>query len=473
MAVNSYMRWRVILGLSLVANLLLALGWFWSARNGSSALALAPGTTNTLTSTNTRTAVLVRRQFFSWQELESQDYQTYIKNLREIGCPEQTIRDIIIADVTEMLRGKYFSRSPQARPNPKWWTNHRDATDQDDSSDASKMWVERSAVLEQLLGSNWAVRAKVELPQTNSYQNLILATIETNPLLQGLAADKKQAVAALIAQQPANDLDQNAERADVQKAAALEKDRWAKLSQILTIDQLEAAKLHFSMQAEDLRNELDMLPGFNTQPDEFKKIFRSTEAIDAQLFALPDGDDAQTQQLRAKLFAEREAAIRVALTPERYEQYARLQDPAYLNALDQLANGKGNSTALGLLYAINRERAMEQERIENDPTLTDTQKEIELKKLELEQMKATALAQGEELIDEPGQTEKPKPEPAKVHSVLNGESLDRLARIYGVSPDALKAANPTVDFSKLSAGTSISVPLRLIYPLPPPPEPVR
>jgi len=40
----------------------------------------------------------VRRQFFSWQQLESPDYQTYVANLRDIGCPEQTIRDIIIAD---------------------------------------------------------------------------------------------------------------------------------------------------------------------------------------------------------------------------------------------------------------------------------------------------------------------------------------------------------------------------------------
>jgi hypothetical protein len=36
---------------------------------------------------------------FNWSELESEDYRTYITNLRRIGCPEQTIRDIITADV--------------------------------------------------------------------------------------------------------------------------------------------------------------------------------------------------------------------------------------------------------------------------------------------------------------------------------------------------------------------------------------
>jgi hypothetical protein len=34
-----------------------------------------------------------------WNQIESSDYPTYVANLRSIGCPEQTIRDIITADV--------------------------------------------------------------------------------------------------------------------------------------------------------------------------------------------------------------------------------------------------------------------------------------------------------------------------------------------------------------------------------------
>ena len=50
----------------------------------------------------TKTNLVVRRQLFSWQEIESADYPTYVANLRQIGCPEQTIRDIIIADVNAL-----------------------------------------------------------------------------------------------------------------------------------------------------------------------------------------------------------------------------------------------------------------------------------------------------------------------------------------------------------------------------------
>jgi len=40
---------------------------------------------------------------FRWGQLESTDYHIYVANLRGIGCPEQTIRDIITADVDSVF----------------------------------------------------------------------------------------------------------------------------------------------------------------------------------------------------------------------------------------------------------------------------------------------------------------------------------------------------------------------------------
>ncbi|HZR16495.1 MAG TPA: hypothetical protein VFE51_04145 [Verrucomicrobiae bacterium] len=39
---------------------------------------------------------------FSWAQLESSDYLTFIDNLRRIGCPEQTIREIVSADLDDL-----------------------------------------------------------------------------------------------------------------------------------------------------------------------------------------------------------------------------------------------------------------------------------------------------------------------------------------------------------------------------------
>jgi hypothetical protein len=40
---------------------------------------------------------------FDWRQVESEDYKQYIVNLRAIGCPEKTIREIILADVNDLF----------------------------------------------------------------------------------------------------------------------------------------------------------------------------------------------------------------------------------------------------------------------------------------------------------------------------------------------------------------------------------
>src|SRR5882672_8764265 len=44
-----------------------------------------------------------------WSEMESTDLRQYISNLRAAGCPEQIIRDIILADVSQL-----YSKRTQA-----------------------------------------------------------------------------------------------------------------------------------------------------------------------------------------------------------------------------------------------------------------------------------------------------------------------------------------------------------------------
>jgi hypothetical protein len=43
---------------------------------------------------------------FHWSQVESSDYPTYIANLRSVGCPEQTIHDIIAADVDSVYASR-------------------------------------------------------------------------------------------------------------------------------------------------------------------------------------------------------------------------------------------------------------------------------------------------------------------------------------------------------------------------------
>src|SRR5882757_2123017 len=100
--IDNNMRWRVIALVSLGVNVVILAIWLITVGNHHPA-GLGDGSSSGQSAAGQiRTNVVVRRQFFTWQQLESPDYQAYVTNLRDVGCPEQTIRDIIIADVNAM-----------------------------------------------------------------------------------------------------------------------------------------------------------------------------------------------------------------------------------------------------------------------------------------------------------------------------------------------------------------------------------
>ena len=77
---------------------------------------------------------------FRWTQLESSDYRTYIANLRGIGCPEPTIRDIITADVDEAF---FAARRDQLK---------REKTAPALEADLQKLQQQEAALVASLLG---------------------------------------------------------------------------------------------------------------------------------------------------------------------------------------------------------------------------------------------------------------------------------------------------------------------------------
>src|SRR5262245_2543162 len=121
--ISNLMRWRGAALVSLAANLLLALGWFISTRHASE-LRSNQSAGNPALGQPAKTNFVVRRQVFSWRQIESLDYPSYIMNLRDIGCPEQTIRDIIIADVNALYSLKRATNLVTSEQ--QWWKSEPD-----------------------------------------------------------------------------------------------------------------------------------------------------------------------------------------------------------------------------------------------------------------------------------------------------------------------------------------------------------
>ncbi len=460
------MRWRLIAIISIVINLALAGAWLTGRERLSSTKApshvMAPGYN---TNAPGRTNVIVRRQFFSWRDLESSDYPTYIANLRDIGCPEQTIRDIIITDVNALFSRRLSTELLTA--NQQWWRSEPDPEVQAAAlQKASAMDDERRALLASLLGGSWETGDLVNL-QRPSRPGVVL----DGPVLGVLPADVKQAVQETNLRSQER-LDAYLEKvraaggeADPVELAKLRQQTRDDLARVLSPSQLEEYLLRYSQTANDLRSKFGELRFFNASQDEFRAAFRAIDGIEQQLSLLGDGTDPNTQQARRALELQRENSLRMALGNRRYEEYRQLQDPLYRDAV-ATAQQAGTPEAAKAIYQFNRAAAEEQSRILSDTNLTAQQRSIELKQLELEHMKASAVATGEDLPPEPPPP--PTPVPKRTYTVRPGDNLAVVAMIYGVPTSAIKAANPNVDFSRLRPGDALNIPRSTVPPPLPP-----
>ncbi|MDB6054504.1 MAG: hypothetical protein JWN25_2027, partial [Verrucomicrobiales bacterium] len=71
-----------------------------------------------------------------WDEIESPDYLTYMANLRSVGCPEETIRDIVLCDINKLYDTR--KNSEGSLPSGDYWKSHHWNTEVE--RDRQKKW---------------------------------------------------------------------------------------------------------------------------------------------------------------------------------------------------------------------------------------------------------------------------------------------------------------------------------------------
>jgi hypothetical protein len=312
-----------------------------------------------------RTNVVVRRENFVWSHIESEDYPTYIANLRAIGCPESTIRDIIVAEVTQ-----HFARRRATEVitgAQQWWRFEPDpevawaAVDQ-----IRSLEDERRALLTSLLGPDWE-SADYPMP---SIETLVPMD---GPILGELPAATRLAVqqlerAALERQQDYLTAQVAAElEPDPLELARLRRQTRAELAEVLEPEAFEEYLLRYSHEAAELRRDLR---AFDPTPEEFRALFHALDPLDQQIARLGSATDPVTASHRRTLELERDKVVQRLLAPERIEQYQLSQDPLYQQARD-VAHGAGVSDDQILpLTAIYGLMEVETQRIQNDASLS-------------------------------------------------------------------------------------------------------
>ncbi|MGC8743258.1 MAG: hypothetical protein ACP5T0_05200 [Verrucomicrobiia bacterium] len=395
------MRVSGLLIISLLGNLILGFALILNLRQSPSRVVVArtTSTPNVLTQQIIKALPVVKtnvlKERFSWQEIEASDYPTYISNLRAVGCPEQTIRDIIIADVNHLYARKRVSERTVI--NDQWWKEDPDMSFAEaEARRYEALERERRILLAQLLGANWDEEERFE-KSSLSISGLVLPgqiLSKLSPeIVQSLNASyqkMKEAYERYLASRKALGLD-----ADPVELARIRKEFRSDIEKILTPEQLEEFLLRYSDVSSQLRKRSKSL---NLTPQEFRAIFRVLDRIESQMSVTDFANTDTAAQRRAMLEATADNSIKQILGEERFQIYKYGADTLYTEAKNLTRNLGISDDMAEKIYEINRLVRSEVERINSDTSLTDEQKKEALETANQAQMNAMRELLGEEVF---------------------------------------------------------------------------
>ena len=224
------------------------------------------------------------------------------------------MRQILVADVNE--RTAVHRLEIALANDPSWWRADAAIATLPAFPDVNhSLEQERRALLEKLLGSQWAESDRTApLPAGG--------VLLTGQVLGSLTPEKHNAVQEILASTSARLQDYLLARSNegqlpnpVELARQREQTQ-GDLSQVLSPLELDEFLIRYSEHARQLRQQLR---AFVPTPDEFRKIFQLTDPIDRQWQRDYGDASALSVKQRQEYERQRDRALQQALTPRRYE----------------------------------------------------------------------------------------------------------------------------------------------------------
>ena len=320
---------------------------------------------------------------FSWQDVENDAYRTYIESLRAVGCPDDKIRTIVVADVNELFDKRRLQEA--VRHDIQWWRPEAQnlAIVNVLQERGRALEEQRAALIAKLLGEEAATQEKSDTLLWSSVQL-------TGPVLGALAPDVHNEVQDICAR--SMERHQNYFWTRVNEGQPMNQVEMAKLREqtrsdlrkVLNDDQVEEFVLRYSHNASRLREELR---GFEPTPDEFRKIFRAIDPLEHQMQLEYGGPEAMSEKQRERFDGQRNEAIREALSPERYQAFLLTKDPLYRQAQMVALQYGAPPKAVLPLYKMTKLNESKRQEIINGANLTPQQKSEALNAMNLEQQR--------------------------------------------------------------------------------------
>ena len=311
--------------------------------------------------------VVVRTNVFEWAQLEAEDYRTYIERLRSIGCPEQTIRDIVIADLEKLMAPRVREIDGRKEP-PKYWKPERKELVRtidvlEKSGKKQEVDFEKREIIRELLGVDLAAERSKASGESDFYEER----------LSFLDADKRSRVRMIM------------ERANREEVALREKswmendeltaDERTRLDEIATTKarevaallspaELENYNLWFSDSAYKVR---DSFFAMEPTEEDFLAVYEIQREFDS-VWANKSGAEYENAR------NDYEQKIREHLGEERYEEFRRSRDDDYQQLQAAAVQFGLNSGIATEVYGFKKVLNEERQRVQEMPGLTAEQR---------------------------------------------------------------------------------------------------
>ena len=388
-----------LLMISILANLVCFVGLFWLTTDRQSSTEpsqpvptgepVNPGQAIGQAAPPERIVREVER--FRWSQIESDDYKEYIQNLRDIGCPEETIRNLVKQDLDkyyDQRKADILSKSPARK---EFWKSGNPSSLGRPSASASSQMAQLDREKNEVLGELFKPSglAAINRPgplararsQAKSGYAMDFIPEETKAQLNTLEQEygsqllKKMAQGASDAQ-------------DMAEIRQLRQNRDSSIATMLTPEQKTEYDLRKSPTAANMRLQMD---GFDPSEDEFRDIFGARKAFDDEHGVVP-GASISAGDMEVRQFAEQEMnnQIHTSLGDDRYQDYLRQPDYDYKsiakiterqglgeNISAQVYDMKGGAEELAREIRMNTGLSIEERQMQLGQIRTDTSRSIE------------------------------------------------------------------------------------------------
>ena len=316
----------------------------------------------------TRTVVITNQAgAMTWRHVESEDYKTYIANLRAIQCPEQTIREIIMADVGKLYQKRYQPYRKAQKDFQFWQTGNMGWGGNDIPPKVyQETEKEKRQLLKELLGADMDREMARQHGWESSWQTQFYERMgeEMRDRLHSLQI-RYQSLESEIHKRSRGYFDEE----DQEELKKLQRERRKETAALLGTEAEE-----FEVRFSNLANEIKWnMEGFNPSEEEFRAIYKARAAAE-------DGEKRDGSKLDQELKA--------ALGEGRYKEYQLAQDWEFKN-LNKIAEreGLGRESAVKV-YDMKKEAEEAASKLRRDGTLSKEERDQKLKAIRAETEKA-------------------------------------------------------------------------------------